>query len=372
MNVKLKQRKLKNGMLSLYLEYYLGYSTTSEGKIKHKRKKENLDLYIYEKPKNSAERQENREALDFAEKILTKRKSEINENKYEMFSNKKLNTNLIEYFERIKDTKTSSKSLQKHWTFTINHLKRYCKPDITTFRNVDEAFCEGFKDYLLNLEEIHNNTASGYFEVFREGIKKAYKEKMIQDYPMRNSKGIKKTEVKREYLTIDEVKKLALTKCENDKLKRAFIFACLTGLRWSDVYALKWKDIEDFNGQIRLSFRQVKTKGVEHMYLNRQAVELLGDKGNADEKVFAGLQYTTDGYYRLQLWGKEAGINKKLTFHIARHTFATMQLTLGTDLYTVSKLLGHRFIKTTQIYAKIVDEKLKEAVNKIPEIEITK
>ena len=222
----------------------------------------------------------------------------------------------------------------------------------------------------MNLEKVGRNTASGYFEVFREGLKKAFREGILKDNPAREVTGIKRTEVKREYLTLEELQKLASTECDNEKLKRAFLFACLTGLRWCDIYNLKWINIEKFNGNHRLTFTQQKTKGVEFMPLNKQAYDLLGEPGGAEEKVFSGLKYTTDAYYRLQIWGKQAGIDKPLTFHIARHTFATMQLTLGTDIYTVSKLLGHRFLKTTQIYAKIVDEKKQEAVNRIPEIKI--
>jgi hypothetical protein len=65
-----------------------------------------------------------------------------------------------------------------------------------------------------------------------------------------------------------------------------------------------------------------------------------------------------------------AGITKDITFHCARHTFAVLQLTLGTEIFTLSKLLGHSELKTTQIYAKIIDEKKREAVNKIPDISI--
>ena len=71
---------------------------------------------------------------------------------------------------------------------------------------------------------------------------------------------------------------------------------------------------------------------------------------------------------RLKEWGVESGVGKEITFHASRHTFATLALTYGADIYTVSKLLGHHSIKTTQIYAEVVDEKKVKAVDLIPEV----
>ena len=201
-------------------------------------------------------------------------------------------------------------------------------------------------------------------------MKKAYKEGILKDNPAKNIPGIKKIEVQREYLTLDEIQKLGSTPCDNDKLKRAFLFACLTGLRWCDIYKLKWNEIVKNGNSYKLIFRQQKTQSVEYFPLSSQAVDLIGEPGKSEEKVFAGLRYTTDAYYKLQKWGIQAGIEKQMTFHKARHTFATMLLNNGTDIYTVSKLLGHRFLKTTQIYAKIVDSRKLEAVNNIPQIKL--
>jgi len=372
MKVSLKQRKLNDGMISLYLEYYLGYSKDSDGKIQHKRKQENLNLQIYEKPKNQIQRDENKETLKYADMILTKKKSEINENKLEIFDNSKNYTNLIEYFEKIQDSKNSSYSIKRHWLSTILHLKKFCDPELTTFRQVNESFIEDFKNYLINKSGVHNNTASGYFETFREGIKKAFKDGILRENISRNVSGIKKQESKREYLTFDELQKLASTKCDNEKFKRAFLFACLTGLRWSDVSNLKWNDIEKDENGYKISFRQKKTKEFEYFQLSNQAYKLLGNPSeDQDLKIFAGLKYTTDAYYKLQKWAIQSGITKKISFHTSRHTFAIMLLNNGADIYTVSKMLGHKNLVNTQIYAKIVDTKKREAINMIPEINLT-
>lgn len=114
-----------------------------------------------------------------------------------------------------------------------------------------------------------------------------------------------------------------------------------------------------------IRFRQKKTKGAETLPISEQAFGLLGERQGQDERVFIGLKYSAWHNLKLQQWVMRAGISKTITFHCARHTYATLQLTAGTDIYTVSKLLGHRELKTTQVYAKIIDEKKKEAANKI-------
>jgi integrase len=129
---------------------------------------------------------------------------------------------------------------------------------------------------------------------------------------------------------------------------------------------MTWSEVQ-FSNEIGhyIRFRQKKTKGAETQPISEQAFELLGERTIPDERVFVGLKYSAWHNLKLQQWVMKAGISKTITFHCARHTYATLQLTLGTDIYTVSKLLGHKDLKTTQIYAKIIDERKKEAANKI-------
>ena len=155
-----------------------------------------------------------------------------------------------------------------------------------------------------------------------------------------------------------------------DVLKRAFLFSCLTGLRWSDVNNLEWKDVQQINEGWRIHFKQQKTKGQQYLDINQQARDLMGEQGEVSERVFVGLRYSSYMNVELQRWVMSAGITKQITFHCARHTFAVLQLTLGTEIYTLSKMLGHQELKTTQVYAKIVDEKIKEGMNKIPNINL--
>jgi len=150
-------------------------------------------------------------------------------------------------------------------------------------------------------------------------------------------------------------------------MKSAFIFSALTGLRFSDVQALTWEKInyDDLNGY-SIIYTQKKTKGAENLPVPEQAIKMLGDRKNEKDLVFDGLEYGADKNKMLANWVKKAGITKHITFHCARHSFATLQLTMGTDIYTVSKLLGHKNLKTTEIYGHVISKTKIEAASKIP------
>jgi integrase len=149
-------------------------------------------------------------------------------------------------------------------------------------------------------------------------------------------------------------------------LKKAALFSALTGLRFSDIEKLVWGELEYIEGSgYFIRFKQQKTKGFERMPISEQAYKLLGEVKEAKDKVFEGLKYSAYINTHLLKWIVKAGITKAITFHCFRHTYATLQLSMGTDFYTVSKMLGHREIKTTQIYAKIIDKTKREAANKI-------
>ena len=170
------------------------------------------------------------------------------------------------------------------------------------------------------------------------------------------------------YLTLEEVKKLSQTECEYPKIKRAFLFSCLTGLRRSDILKLTWGEVHQQGDFTRIIFRQKKTGGQEYLDITQQAAELMGERGKPNDKVFTDIYSPTCTNEAIKRWVLRAGINKEITFHCARHTFAVLMLDLGTDIYTVSKLLGHKELSTTQIYAKVLDKKKQEAVAMIPKI----
>lgn len=173
---------------------------------------------------------------------------------------------------------------------------------------------------------------------------------------------LKGTTYHREFLTVDEVKRLIETPCRRPDIKGAFLFSCFCGLRISDVKGLQWKNVIKDGEKIHIQITQYKTKRPLFLPLNKQALRWMPERGNAGDEDFV-FPPLSKNMTVLDVWAKDAGISKHVTFHVSRHTFATMELTMGADLYTTSKLLGHTEVKTTQIYAKIVNSKKEEAVS---------
>jgi integrase len=374
LRVKLQKRKLTNGKVSLYIEYYKGYTKNKAGKIRHKREMENLNIQLFENPKNADERSKNKDSINLANKILTKRQAEINEGKYGFNNDSKANINFIDYFTKLVEQRKDSKGNYGNWDSCMKHLIKFCDPDTTTFKDINETFVKKFRDFLLKEPLVREtdllsiNSAHSYFNKFKACMNQAFEERIIYDNPAKRVKGITPEDPEREYLTFEEIQQVANIECRYEVLKRAFLFSCLTGIRWSDINKLKWSEIQKFNESFRVTFTQKKTKGLEYLDISQQARDLLGEEGQPEERVFKGLRYSSYMNLELQKWCMKAGITKNITFHSARHTFATLQLTLGTDIYTVSKLLGHKQLKTTQVYANVIDQKKIAAMNNIPEI----
>jgi integrase len=261
-----------------------------------------------------------------------------------------------------------------NWFSALRYIKLYSNNEIK-FKDLTPEFVEGFKNYLLTAKvpgrgvKLSQNSCVSYFNKFRAAINNAFELRKLEDNPVKRVKSIKQAEANRQYLTVEELKRLKKTDCKSEILKQAFLFSCLTGLRWSDVNNLKWKDIERSKKLgTRIIFRQVKTDGQEYLPINEQALEYLPDKGKPDDRVFEGLKYSAEMNIKLAQWVLKAGITKTITFHCARHTNAVLLLSNGVGIETVSKMLGHRDLKTTQIYAKVVDEMKQRAVNLIPQI----
>ncbi len=372
MKVFLRQRKQSTkGKTSLYLELYKGTIKTADGRVKPVREYEYLNLYLSDKPTNPIDKQQNKDYKALAENIRAKRELEIKEGQHGFIANFKGKANFIDYCKHLTQNKTT-RGNKVNWHSTTLLLIGYAGTNVP-FKAIDKAFCEGFKTYLDTIKgkmgnPLGSNTKSNYFSKFKAVLNQAVKDGIIGISPANGIANAKHIEAQRQYLSIDEVKALAKTPCRYQVLKNAFLFSCLTGLRFSDVHKLQWQDLQHLNDNWRITFRQKKTKGLEYLDINQQARQLMGSPANATEPVFKDLKYNVYFNKQLQQWVQDAGITKPITFHCARHTFAVMQLTLGTEIFTVSKLLGHENLKTTQVYAKIIDAKKQEAVKRIPEI----
>lgn len=371
--IHIRQKKLANGNLSLYLDIY----------INGMRSYEFLRLYIIPE-RNREDKERNRQTMQLANSIKSKRIMDIQNGEFGFRSLYKLDTLFFEYFRAMCNRRIGSESRGNwgNWISCLHHLMKYERNERITFERITPEWVQGFRDYLdrdaiawdhdsrkrVKGKPLSENSKQSYFNKLRACLNQAYEDRIIPENPCRGIDGFKGEETTRMYLTIDEVKILAQTECEYPQIKSAFLFSCLTGLRKSDILRLRWGDIHHQGEFTRIIFRQKKTGGLEYLDINHQAVELMGDEGKPESHIFADLLTTSATNRVIQEWVSSAGIHKKISFHCARHSFATMMLDLGTDIYTVSKLLGHREIATTQIYARVLDKNKQKAVSVIPQI----
>jgi integrase len=256
------------------------------------------------------------------------------------------------------------------WKNAIGHLRDHGGEKLT-FMQLDRAFFEAFKRYLLDNCSI--NSAKRYLDIIKTMLHRAVDDDILPKDP--SAKVTIKKETKLPvFLTLEEVRKLKNTACGNENVKSAFLFSCLTGLRYSDVDGLTWDNIKDGY----LEFSQQKTKSGERFPLSKYALEILEGQRNAVMGDKVGRVHPENSVFMfprkstvdkvIRHWVRDAGINKCISFHKSRHTFATLSLSSGVDIYTTSKLLGHRNLQTTQIYASVIDEKKIQAVNMLPKI----
>ncbi|TCN86800.1 integrase-like protein [Shewanella fodinae] len=264
--------------------YYYGSKTSEDGSRAQKRSYEPLNLFLYNKPKNAVEREHNKTTLQKAEAIRAKRLLEMESAKHGLDDRTKLNASFFDYFDQITASKASgSKSNYSIWISAGIHRHRYHRHAELTFEQVDKYFLEGFRHYLQHEAMtksdtgLSRNTACSYFNKIRAALNQAQRDRIIRDNPVEQVKSIKAERTQRTYLTLDEVKALTKAECRYDVLRRAFLFSCTTGLRWSDIHKLVWSEIELFaQGHYRIIFSQIKLKnsgnGLQYLDLPDSAV----------------------------------------------------------------------------------------------------
>ncbi len=357
MNVKIRKHKLAvEGRYSLYLDIYAN----------GKQWQETLKLYIEPEKGHPVVKQMNKQTMEVAKKVQARRLLEIQNNGHGFKPVKRTNQTFNEFVKGIWDERKKTGVNFDGWDSTMKHLNAYDAS--ISFSDITVDFLEGFKSYLLS--KVKPNTALSYFSKIKAAIHRAFRERLILDNPADLVKSPKEVDTKREYLTTDEVKKLVDTPCRYDVLKRAFLFSCLTGLRWSDINKLTWREIREIDGVYHILYTQKKTRNAEVLPISESAYKLLGHPKDDSEKVFVGLKYSAYLNVALQTWVNNADIKKHITFHCARHTNAVLLLNGGVDIFTVSKMLGHRELKTTQIYAKVINQTKVAAIDKLPQISL--
>lgn len=282
----------------------------------------------------------------------------------------------IKYFDDIiyKRHPNSSDAIIVNWCRVGELLRIYSEGKPLPFKNISVRVLEDIKMFLLRAPlggrkkgTISRNTASTYFSIVKAGLKQAFIDEFLTVDMSAKVKGIPTEDKVRATLSLEEVKRLAETPCENEVLRRASFFSILTGLRHIDISKLKWKYFsQTSNGGWRIDLSQIKTKKDAYLPISDQALSLCGEHPEDEELlVFAGLQKASWISKPLRRWVEAAGIKKHITFHCFRHSYATLQLELGTDIYTIKSMLGHTNVKTTQIYTHIVDSAKVKAANTI-------
>ena len=373
--IELRHRTLASGNQSLYLEFY------EKG---GKRRYESLNMYLIPE-KDENDRRVNENTLKHALKLKSERVLGI-EHPQETGEGKLPSKAFVDFMDEyqvyLRDIKRASDSYQKMNRSTINIVKSYLtsirRPRILLSK-VDKRFYLNLLAYVRDIykntkspdnpKELSGNTKLVFQTTLNTMLNYAVKKGLLQRnpfYEIEVKEKFGKVPSDRTFLTIEEVNSMAKTTTGSPGTKQTFMFCCFTGLRHGDMAALRCKDIRKTDeGEVIFVPSMQKTKHPVIVPLGQKARSWMpeGPKDAGDQLVFPNAPKLGAANRALKNMAKRAGINKLVTFHTSRHTFATMTLTAGADLYTTSKLLGHTSVHTTEIYADVVMEKKADAVN---------
>lgn len=266
----------------------------------------------------------------------------------------------IKYFESLAEKKTPN--TKSNWDSTLSYIIAFHGKKLK-FEDVNERWLEKFSEYLL--KEVSQNTARTYLQKVSTALNQAVKHKIILVNPFNFIDKPKMEEKEMVYLTKEEIQDIISTPFFDDEVKNAFLLSCYTGLRFSDISALKWSNIKDDS----IHLTQTKTKSTIYIPLNSNAEQILELQRNNTPNIFKLSTHNGSVNRTLGKMIKLTSIKKHVTFHSARHSFATLLISSGVNVYTVSKLLGHSDIKSTLVYAKVINEEKEKAVNSMPNFE---
>ncbi|MDV3105271.1 site-specific integrase [Segatella copri] len=358
--VRIRFKELANGNKSVYLSI----------NVNGRRTYDYLRLYLIPEV-DAAAREQNKQTMQAVYAIKAQRIMSITNGIAGLKDKSRIKMRLVDWLEIFRDAQVErGRQSARNWVNSVLNAVREHSPNVT-LAEMTKEYCNGFMVFLLNdyitYKHTHpsKSTVMNYLKCLKAAFNMAIEEEIMDDNPVLRLRMdvLKGGGTKREYLTVDEVKRLIDTPCKREDIKAAFLFSCFCGLRISDVKSLKWKNIITEGDKTRVEILQYKTKQPLYLPLNKQALRWMPERGSAsdEDKVFPTLP--SKNYDCIPEWSRAAGISKHVTYHVSRHTFATMELTMGADLYTTSKLLGHTEVRTTQIYAKIINKKKDEAVS---------
>ena len=362
--VKIRFKKLANGNQSIFLDIYEG-----DGKP---RVRQYLRLYIVPEV-DTAAKIDNKNAMQAANAIKAQKILELANGKAGIETSARAKMLFVDWLREYQSIKEQTRRYGGVIPTAIKYVEGY-KGGNQTMAQINKSYLVGFFEYLRGVKvrggaTIGSNSQYNVYLVISGALNMAVQKEIIPYNPLSKLAYDEKphpVESDRPYLTVDEVKALINGKCRNEATKRAFLFACFCGFRYGDIEALTWGQITKDGDKYRATIKMQKSGRPLHQLLSGAALQWLPERGGAmdDDKVF-DLPHKTNVERALDVWAAASGIDKHLTFHVSRHTFATLNLTAGVDIYTTSKLLGHTNVKTTQIYAKIVDKKKDEAIDAV-------
>ena len=240
-------------------------------------------------------------------------------------------------------------------------------------RTLDAITTDYLQDFIgyMQAKGMAQNSVRLYFQKLTCVLHHASKEGLFDDRILQRVRRLPKPKEQKGYLTEKDINKLIRTRShgKHGNIEAMFLFSCLTGLRFSDVKALRWKDVKHDGKRLRIEFLQHKTGTSESLPLSDGAEALLRGQARTGATVFEPVtNQWANGV--LKKWMAAAGIKKPATFHTARHTFCVMLLTRGVPIFTVQKLMCHSDIGTTKVYADILSRTKAKAVRRLPFFDI--
>ena len=312
-------------------------------------------------PKAKKVKAQDKDNWELASKVRTEMDNKLNKGNFGFDNANKKNGSFTDYFAAYV-AKYNKKDKRKA-VACLAQFTEYNNAKGVLFSAISEDYSIGFKEHLeANLK---GETPCNYFRVFKSAVKKAHKEELLKTNYAEDVTIKKVNAIRKDVLTFTEINKLFNTPANNEQVKKAFLFSCLTGVRFVDAIKITWNNVKATERGLMLSFTQSKTGKNVAVELNEDAIKLLGARRENKDFLFI-LPSHTGVLKSLRTWVKSAGITKHVTYHVARHSFGTNLVFYGADVKSASELLGHSNFNQTNLYVRASDALKQKAVNQLP------